>query len=195
MKIHNDEAFFKAIRNITGKLSQDQVDTINGLLSAASHWPIGWLAYGFATAWHEARLVPCHEKGSKAYLDKYDTGKLAEALGNTPEDDDDGILYAGRGLVQLTGRSNYRYAGTFLGIDLLSNPDLALRPDYATRILVWGMEGGKFTGKKLGDYITARGTHDQFVQCRRIINRLDRADLIAGYADQFQEALDQGGWK
>ena len=63
MKIHNDEAFFKAIRNITGKLSQDQVDTINGLLSAASHWPIGWLAYGFATAWHEARLFPSHDRG------------------------------------------------------------------------------------------------------------------------------------
>lgn len=195
MQVTNPEAFFKAVRAITKKLSQPQVDTINGLLSAAAHWPIGWIAYGFATAWHEAGLVPIHEKGGKAYLDKYDTGKLAAALGNTPKDDDDGIRYAGRGLVQLTGRTNYRNAGKYLGVDLLGNPDLALKPEYATRILVWGMETGSFTGKRLSDYVKSRGTHAQFAQCRRIINRLDRAEDIATYADQFQEALDQGGWK
>ena len=195
MQITKPEDFFKSIRNITGKLDQVQVNTINDLLSSAAHWPIGWVSYGFATAWHEARLRPTHEKGGDAYLDKYDTGSLAKALGNTPEDDDDGIKYAGRGLVQLTGTTNYRNAGTYLGVNLLKDPDLALKPEYATRILVWGMEGGKFTGKKLSDYIKTRGTHSQFVQCRRIINRLDRAEDIATYADQFQEAFDEGAWK
>lgn len=188
------EAFFSELRKLTGSLDQIQVDTINNLLTAASHWPVGWMAYGLATAWHEARFRPIPEKGSRAYLDKYDTGPLAKALGNTPEDDDDGILYAGRGLVQLTGTSNYRKAGKHLGVDLLKNPDLALKPEYATRILVWGMETGAFTTKKLGTYIGEAGTPDSFIKARYVINGKDRASDIAGYAMRIQDALRAGGW-
>jgi len=193
--VHSPEAFFVAARKITGPLDAVQVDTINRLLTAAAHWPLSWLAYGLATAWHECKLRPIREMGSNAYLDKYDTGKLAAALGNTPEDDDDGILYAGRGLVQLTGRRNYHSAGEHLGLDLLKNPDLALVPEVATKILVWGMEGGKFTGRGLDDYLPdRRATHAQFMQARRIINGQDRAVLIAGHAEKFQGALEAGGW-
>lgn len=191
----NPMAFFKEVRSFTKSLDLTQVDTLNGLLSAASHWPIGWLAYGMGTAWHECRLRPIREAGSKAYLSKYDTGKLAKALGNTPEADGDGIKYAGRGLVQLTGLANYRKAGEFLHIDLVNDPDLALKPENATRILVWGMEHGAFTGKSLADYLTGwRGDLPHFTQARRIINGQDRASEIAKYAMQFQHALELGGW-
>lgn len=189
------DAFFAAVRKFTGPLDQVQVDTINRLLEQATHWPLGWLAYAFATAWHEARLRPIHELGGPNYLKKYDTGPLAKALGNTPEADGDGILYAGRGLVQLTGRTNYANAGKMLGIDLLANPDLALNPSNAARILVWGMEGGKFTGKGLADYLPGwRGTLTQFKNARRIINGTDRDDDIAALANAFQDALQKGGW-
>lgn len=187
--------FFDGVRKVTGALNSRQAETINALLTAAAHWPLSWLAYALATAHHEARLEPIHEKGGKAYLSKYDTGKLAAALGNTPAADGDGILYAGRGLCQITGRANYEKAGKFLGLDLLGKPDLALEPEHATRILVWGMESGAFTGKALKDYLPdRRGTHSQFVQARRIINGTDKADLIAGYADKFQVALSAGRW-
>lgn len=189
------DAFFAAVRRITGPLDQIQVDTINRLLEGAAHWPTSWLAYALATAWHEARLRPIHELGGPNYLSKYDTGPLAKALGNTPEADGDGILYAGRGLVQLTGRRNYENAGKMLGVDLLRQPDLALLPENAARILVWGMEGGKFTGKGLRDYLPGpRGSLAQFKRARRIINGVDRADDIAALAASFQSALQKGGW-
>ena len=193
--VSNGEAFYKALRKIMGPLDQTQVDSINSLLSAAAHWPVGWLAYALATAFHESRLRPIKEMGSDQYLSKYDTGRLAKVLGNTPQADGDGIRYAGRGFVQITGRTNYRNAGKHLGIDLLADPDKALDPGIATRILVWGMETGAFTGKSLSDYVSQRGTHSEFVNARRIINGTDRASLIAGYAVKFQDALEAGGWR
>jgi putative chitinase len=182
-------AFFAAVRKITGPLDQVQVDTINRLLTAAAHWPIGWLAYGLATAHHECELRPIREKGGDKYLSKYE-GRAD--LGNTQPGD--GVRFAGRGLVQLTGRRNYAAAGEYLDIDLIGNPDLALVPEYATRILVWGMETGAFTGKSLSDYITGRGTPSAFIKARRIINGTDKDALIAGYAENFLAALDAGRW-
>lgn len=44
--------------------------------------------------------------------------------------------YFGRGFVQLTGKNNYAKYGKDLGIDLVNNPDLALDPAAAARILV-----------------------------------------------------------
>lgn len=181
--IHNIEGFFHAVRGITGSLSQAQVDTINGLLSAASHWPIGWMAYGFATAWHEARLAPIEEYGKGSGHAYGKPGKYGQ-----PQ--------YGRGLVQLTWDANYERADKELGLGgkLLQDFSLALKPEIAADILVGGMEAGWFTGKKLADYIGDRGTPGGFTGARRIINGTDRAALIAGYAEKFQEALDAGGW-
>lgn len=191
-------AFFAGVRKVAGSLDQVQVDTINRLLIAASRWRISWLAYGLATAWHEARLTPIHESGGNAYFHRMydiegDRPTVARALGNTQPGD--GVKYHGRGLVQLTGRANYQRAGQWLGVDLIGNPDLALDPANAAAVLVWGMEGGKFTGKSLADYLPASlGTVDQFTDARRIINGTDKAAMIAGYARQFQAALQAGGW-
>lgn len=192
--LRDPREFFKGVRSVTGALSDAQVDIINRLLIDAAHWPIGWMAYALATCWHESSLMPIKEKGGAAYLSKYDTGPLAKRLGNTPEADGDGVFFAGRGLVQITGRYNYTKAGEALGVDLLSDPDKALDPDNAVRILIWGLEGGKFTGIALKDCITERGTHDSFVKARRIVNGTDRAQQIAGHAERFQAALDAGGW-
>lgn len=178
------DAFYAAVRQITGSLNSVQVDTVNRLLSAAAHWPLSWLAYGLATAWHEARFEPQPEWGKGK-------GRPYAAPGAH------GQPQYGRGLVQLTWDRNYEWADKALGLNgsLLANFDRALEPEIATAILVKGMEEGAFTGKKLADYLPdRRGTVPQFSVARRIINGVDQANNIAALAVRFQDALEAGGW-
>lgn len=178
------DVFFSKVRQITGSLDQVQVNTINRLLVAAEKWPASWLAYGLATAWHEARLKPIAEWGKGAGKPYGKPGKYADAQ-------------YGRGLVHLTWDANYEWADRVLDLQgaLLRDFDLALEPAHATAILVKGMETGAFTGKKLAIYLPGpEGTHRQFVNARRIINGTDRATLIADHAIKFQSAIGAGGW-
>ena len=48
-----------------------------------------------------------------------------------------------RGLIQLTGRANYKRYGQILKLDLENNPDLAMGPDIAVQIACefWKQKG------------------------------------------------------
>ncbi len=65
-----------------------------------------------------------HERGGSAYFAKYDGRK---DLGNTQPGD--GARYHGRGILQITGRANYRDLGRLTGFDFEAEPDLVARPD------------------------------------------------------------------
>ncbi|MFN5515144.1 MAG: glycoside hydrolase family 19 protein [Cyanobacteriota bacterium] len=94
--------------------------------------------------------------------------------------------YYGRGYVQLTWKYNYAKYGEMLHQDFVDHPDLVMQPDVSLFIIVNGMKDGVFTGKKLSDYITLN--HVDFVDARRIINGMDRAELIASYAEEWQKS-------
>lgn len=97
--------------------------------------------------------------------------------------------YYGRGYVQLTWENNYQKYSQILGIDLVKNPDLAMKYDIALFILVHGFKTGTFTGRKITDYITRSQT--DFVNARRCINGVDHAHEIARLAENFLKSLQQ----
>lgn len=146
-------------------------------------------AYILATAWHETgryrhmREIWGPTAAQKRYEGRKDLGNVAVG---------DGKKFLGRGFVQITGRRNYADWSRRLGLDLLKEPQLAERPDIAVRILIEGMMLGTFTGRKLGDFVNA-GKSDH-VNARRVVNGTDRADLIAGYAGEFEAALLRSGY-
>jgi peptidoglycan hydrolase-like protein with peptidoglycan-binding domain/predicted chitinase len=135
------------------------------------------IAYVLATAEHESLFgkLMIELASGEAYEGRLD-------LGNTQLRD--GPRYKGRGFVQITGRGNYKIWGDRLQVDLIGNPGMAARPEIAVAILVQGMRDGSYTGLKLDDFIG-----NDFVQARRIVNGLDRAQQIARIADSYLDAI------
>ncbi len=168
----NKTVFYNFIRKAPfgNTISPNQVKGTEFLLDyyleVFSDWDLRWVAYVFATVFHEtaATMAPIKEYGSDAYLKskKY-------------------YPYYGRGYVQLTWKTNYEK----YGID--DEPDKALDPETAASILFQGMRDGVFTGKKLEDYFS--DTKNDPVEARRIVNGTDKAKLIAGYHKNFLDAL------
>lgn len=75
-------------------------------------------------------------QGSEAIANFVYGGRLGNAK-------DEGYKYRGRGIIQLTGKSNYKYYGEKLNIDLVNSPDLAKEPNIAIEIalLFWKEKG------------------------------------------------------
>jgi putative chitinase len=69
------------------------------------------------------------EQGNDSYFQKYE---FRQDLGNTQAGD--GLRFKGRGLIQLTGRANYKKMSEKVGKDLVSNPQLVEQPDLATEV-------------------------------------------------------------
>ena len=176
----------------SGRLSSAQQDGIEVKIEAFDRHGIEderWRAYMLATSYHETAFTmqPVEEIGKgkgKPYGEKrkYD---------GTPYSYPD-KLYFGRGDVQLTWYENYKKIGRLLGIPLLACPELALDPDISASIMIEGMTQGvstrgDFTGVSLENYFNDQ--KEDPVNARRIVNGLDRAQLIVGYYKKFLAAL------
>lgn len=183
----NRKTFFAEIKKLfsggyEGRVGRGRVDGLDLLID---EWErrgdieYDEFAYILATTiWETAYTIqPVTEMGSQKYLrsKKY-------------------YPYIGRGYVQLTWDYNYKKAGDYLGVDLVNNPDKALEPKLAARILFEGMLEGWFTGKKLSDYMDGKQESDaqdskEFSSARRIINGTDKAATIAKIALTIDRAL------
>lgn len=94
-------------------------------------------AYGIDTRLRIAHFLAqtCHESAGFRTCEEFADGSAYEGradLGCTQPGD--GPRYKGRGLLQLTGRANYRTYGRVLGCDLEGNPDQAAEPRLSLRI-------------------------------------------------------------
>lgn len=114
---------------------------------------------------------------------EYATGEAYEGrkdLGNVQKGD--GIRYKGRGYIQLTGRSNYAVFGSKIGVDLISNPDLALDVEVGAKILA--------------HYFKDRGVVEaclakDWLCVRKLINGVNRATGLPNGYNDFMTVINQ----
>jgi uncharacterized protein YraI len=182
------QKFFDAYTAAFGALKDSARAGLDALLTAAESdndiTDIRWLAYMFATVKHECAGTwrPIEEYG-KGQGHKYGLPVTV----TDPQGKSYSNAYYGRGYVQLTWDYNYRNMGKVLNDRLLYEPSLALDADVAYGIMSYGMRNGSFTGAKLSRFIS--GDSCDYVNARKIINGLDQADRIAGYAQKLESIL------
>lgn len=124
-----------------------------------------------------------HESDSFKTTREYASGAAYEGrddLGNTEEGD--GRKYRGRGLIQLTGRANYRTYSESMDVDLEEEPDLAEEFPYAllTAVLYWEKKGlNKFADQDDINTITRRinGGHNGLADRQQYLDRAKRIGL------------------
>ncbi len=99
-----------------------------------------------------------------------------------------GEEYYGRGYVQTTHVDRYAAMDSTLGLNgrLNANPDLAATdPRLSAQMTVVGMARGIYTGVGIDQYIN--GNRTDYTAARAVVNGNDRADLIAGYARNWEQ--------
>lgn len=97
----------------------------------------------------------------------------ANRLGNGDTKSGDGWKYRGRGLIQITGKDNYREAnnkmyGLPMGVDFLDEPDLLATPEYAAQSAAWWWENAGLNA--LADQLGGDNDTEVFKQITKRVN-------------------------
>lgn len=137
-----------------------------------------------------------HECAGFRTTEEFASGAAYEGradLGNTQKGD--GKRYKGRGLIQLTGRANYRKIGQLLQLELEHHPELAAEPATSLRIACeyWKSRN-----------INAAADEDDLIKATRLVNGglngledrrnyLQKAKQALAALDGVRIALNEGG--
>ena len=191
MKIDH-QMFISLYEGQVGALDDSQSSGIDALLGFLEQdtdvSDVRWAAYMLATVKEECAGTwqPIEEYGMGQGQSYGNPVTVTDPNGNTYTN-----IYYGRGYVQLTWEANYEKMSQNLnlGDQLLYHPEQALDPPTAYDIMSFGMRNGSFTGVGLGDFINDSGC--DYVDARMIVNGLDNAGTIAGYAMTLESLLRQ----
>lgn len=207
----NREFFFDEVRDnlFSGSLKPRQVEGMEAILDEwdTNHADKDdrWLAYMLATAYHEtgramapveenlnysaarlrvvfpSRFTAAQAASYERHPERIANRVYGDRLGNGPEASGDGWKYRGRGLVQITGRTNYEKFG------IENTPDEAMNDVRTVQIMFQGMMNGLFTGKKLSNYFSP--TKEDWKNAREIILPGNLEDQIGKYGQAFYRSI------
>jgi hypothetical protein len=196
--------FFDIVRPalFNGAMNQHQVDGMEAILKeweAQQLTDLRWLAYILATAFHETAktMQPVAEYGKGKGHDYGKKLKMGGGSGKRIAYETPDKIFYGRGHTQNTWYENYQRlakAATTQGKNwnFLNDPELLLQMEPSIWATFFAMRVGLYTGKKLADYfneLTIGATDQLWINARKIINGLDCAETIAGYAKVFFAAV------
>lgn len=184
--------------------SQKTIEGIFDYWESTEYRDNRWLAYILATAYRETAgtMQPVREGLCATNQCAINAVTKLFKESNRPTKENyalpvNGKSYYGRGLVQLTHKSNYSRVGQALGWgeELTENPDLALNRERAIAILVEGSVQGMFSRdrksggwRKLSTYLN--DTTTDWVGARSIINPgSKRAHIPAAHAQLLYSCL------
>ncbi|CAN7433096.1 hypothetical protein [Rhizobium sp. LjRoot254] len=207
----NREFFFEEVRDnlFAGTLKQGQVNGMEAILDEwdANHGDKDdrWLAYMLATAYHEtgramapveenlnysaarlrvvfpSRFTAAQAASYAGHRERIANRVYSNKLGNGDEASGDGWKYRGRGLVQITGKSNYAKFG------VADAPDDAMNDVKTVQIMFEGMIDGLFTGKELSNYFSP--TREDWKNAREIILPGNLEDQVGMYGRAFYRCI------
>lgn len=127
-------AFLAQITHESARLSRVQENLNYSWQRLRQVWPRRFPSDEFAKQYHQQPA----KVASYVYA-----GRLGNGLPSTG----DGFRFAGKGLIQITGRDNYTACGKALGLPLLVRPELLLEPAPAARSAAWfwkSINGNKY---------------------------------------------------
>ena len=129
-----------------------------------------------------------HESDGFNTNEEYATGSDYEGrgdLGNTQTGD--GVRFKGRGLIQVTGRTNYFECGRALNVDLIANPEKLSTNEYAALSAGWFWDKNNLN--KIADDMSL-SSDETCTQITKIVNGgYNGLDARLGYLNRAMSVL------
>lgn len=187
--------FYTAYRPIFGRIgSMLLVNNINTMLSALEKYQyklnqdrlLEQCAYVAATVHHETGATYGTFKEQRQVATdtprRKEVRRLQDRYWNTG--------YYGRGPIQLTWKWEYAAMEKATGRPLVSHPDLLLTDlPLGYQVAIYTMTDKSINGHEMSMYINKDKV--DYYNCRRVVNILDQASLIQGYAIKFQDIFSR----